>query len=256
MPFRRKAAIYSSRDTSLVQANRGLKDYASLQTSARRHQFTSGGLNGFLVMAAGFYGIVELLAFNRTFTAANDTPPTATQSNNFQSTRIMNGSRVGTYKCVVNLENNDAAAGHYLDIYEVTVSFWDVFIWNSIFPSLCPFVFELGAGPPDIRGQITFKTITATLVVENAIKGFKFLQHFMRKRGTIYIGALGQANNKTQIILNQVPPKCKRANSGMYWGLICHNNSDKNASATINLVATAEYDFLEYPSEERLPYIN
>lgn len=257
MPFQRKAGVYSSRDNSLKFAERDLKDYGPRQSGLRRHQFTSGGLNGFLVMAAGAYGQVELLTFRRTFSgAADDVEPTPTASNNFQTTQVMNGSYISRYRAVINIENSDNTKGTYLDVYEVQVSFWDVFLWNSIFPTQCPYTFDnTGVGPPDTRGFVAPKAITSTLIVENTIKNHKFLQHFIKHRGTIYIGALGQDNNKAQVVIDRVPPKVRRSNNGMHWGLLFHNNSDKNGALGANFVATCEYDFDEIPSSDRIEYL-
>lgn len=258
MPTQRKSGIYSDRNTTLVQADRSIRDYTKQDSGARRHQFTSGGLNGFLVMASGAYGICDLLKFRRTFSGTtDDVPPTATLSNDFQTVEVMNGSRIGRYKAVINIENSDNTKGTYLDVYEVAVSFWDVFLWDLLYPAGCPFTFDnTSVGPPDLRGAVAPKAITGTLVVENTIKGFKFLQHYIKKRGTIYVGALGQENNKAQVIITRVPPKVKRSQTGMYWGLIFHNNSDKNGALGANFVATCEYDFVETPSTNRLPYLN
>lgn len=251
----RKASVYASNQNKLTQANRNLKDYGSLQTGDRRHQFTSGGLNGFLVMASGAYGICELLRFKRTFGGTDDVEPTATASNNFQTTNVMNGSYINKYRAVINIENSDATVGTYLDVYEVAVSFYDVFLWNSFQSGSCPFTFDSTGTSPDTRGEIGTKAITTTLVVENAIKNRKFLQHYIKKRGTIYVGALGQDNNKAQVIVDRVPPKVRRSQTGMYWGLIFHNNSDKNGALGANFVATCEYDFNEIPSANRLPWL-
>lgn len=255
MVFQRKSGLYASNDSKLVQSNSSIKDYGMYSTGAKRHQFTSGGLNGFLVMASGAYGTVDLLKFVRNDGVTDDTPPSATASNNYQSNEMMNGSYCSKFKAVINIENSDATVGTYLDIYEVAVSFWDVYLWNAIYPTACPYTFSTSTGPPDIRGRVNLKAVTATLVVENVIKNHKFLQHYIKKKGTIYVGPLGQSNNKAQIVIDRAHPKCRRSNNGMYWGLIFHNNSDKNGALGANLVATAEYDFLEHPTENRLPYL-
>ncbi len=253
MAYRRRGgAMGSSRTNPQAYASAGQKDYGSLGSGSRRHQVLTKP-TGFVSMATNEYGVIELARFRRTFNpAVADVEPTATQSNNYQSLAVMNGSLINRYKCVINIENNANDKGFYLDIYEIQLSFWDGFIWENIFPTRCPVTFEQAA--PE-SGQITFKAITAALVFENDIKGFKFLQHFMRRKGTIYLGPLGQENAKAQLVMTRVPSKVRRANNGMFWGLILHNSTDKNGGLLAGFTCSAEYDFNEIPTNNRLPYI-
>jgi len=95
------------------------------------------------------------------------------------------------------------------------------------------------------------------LITENTIKNYKFLQHYIKKRGTVFVtNEDGGNGGEVTININRVPPKCRRSQTGMYWGLFFHNNSDKNGSETLNLDATIEESFEEIPSDNRLPYID
>ncbi len=245
---RRKASIYASQVTQ--SSSKSQKDYGSLHTGELRHQFVSGAVGGPLI-APSEYAYFTLCRFRRSFTGVADTPATPTQSNNYQTPDVMNGSRITRFKAVINVENI-GAQGIYLDIYEVTASFWDVYLWNALFVGSCPLIFQTAAIN---AGEVFGKVIAPTLILENQIKGFKFLQHHIRKKGTIYVGPTGQDNSKAALTMSKIPAKCRRANSGMWWGMFLTNDSIKNAAGTANLTLSCEYDFLEQPSENRIPYL-
>lgn len=236
--------------------SRGQRDYLSQQSGSRRHEFSATATGTPLTLTAGLYFFFELLKFRRTFTAGDDVPPTATASNNFQTPQVFNGSKIINFQATIRIKNRGAVGG-YLDVYQITASFYDILIWDTLFTSTCPLTFNnAGVGPPDKQGEIGTKAITTTLILDNAIKNSKFTQHYMKKMGTIFItNEDGGNGGEVTMNLNRVPSKCRRSQTGMWWGLFFHNHSDLNGAETLVLDATIEESFEEIPSDNRLPFL-
>lgn len=231
------------------------RNYIGTQSAGRRHDYTSIATGTPTTLAPGNYFIHELLKFKRTFSGSvDDTPPSATASNNFQSQSVFNGSKVVNFGAKIKVQNksNDPV---FLDIYEVALSFYDAFIWNAFTATSCPVTFDSTGISPDTRGEVSAKAITATLIAENTIKNFKFLQHYIKKVGTLSLGAEDSATNNAELTVSRVPPKCRRSQTGMYWAYFIHNDSAKNNAATLNIQTHLENSFREIPSEDRLPFI-
>ena len=55
--------------------------------------------------------------------------------------------------------------------------------------------------------------------------------------------------------ITRVPLKCRRSQTGMFWGLFFVNDSEKNLSNTLALDSFMEVSFNEHPSDNRLPYL-
>lgn len=262
MSYRRPGRSSQMRvQSSLSPASRSgssQKQYVSQQTGSKRHQFTAVASGTPGTLTAGLYFNFGLLLFRRSAVGGTDDVPLApTASNNYANPFVFNGGKIVNFNATIRLKNRGAIGG-YLDVYEVAVSFYDVLIWDTLFPTACPLTFDsTTVGPADLRGGIALKTITNTLITENTIKNYKFLQHYIKKRGTVFVtNEDGGNGGEVTININRVPPKCRRSQTGMYWGLFFHNNSDKNGSETLNLDATIEESFEEIPSDNRLPYID
>ncbi len=222
----------------------------------RRHEvsYTPTGTPGALL--PNEYLHTALAQFARSFTAADDGEPTATASNNFQTSQVMNGSRISNMKCVVNIANQSASQGAYVDVYMVACSFWDILVWDTIQTAYCPYTFDsTTTGPPDIRGAITAKAITAAIVLDNIYKSFKFIQRYMKKVGRVYVSASDGGKAEAQLVITDIPAKCRRSQTGMFYGLILHNDSTANNAATLNLDVTVDLSFIEHPTSNRLPFI-
>lgn len=241
-------------------SQRGLKSYVSQQSGSRRHQYTSA-LSTVNTIAAGSYGVVNLLRFQRTFDSAtgDDIPPTATASNNYQSPDVFNGSRISNYSAKLQIKNTSSSKAFTLDVFEVSLSFYDALVWNTVLTSNCPVQFDTTAptDPPyDLRGRVTTKTPAIGLVSNNAFNNFKIIQHYMKYRGPITLGASdGSPTPQVEININRVPRKNRRSNMGNYWGLIILNDSDKNGAGIFSGEATLTASFDELPSDNRLPYV-
>lgn len=111
-------------------------------------------------------------------------------------------------------------------------------------------------GPADLRGLVTFKAHVNTLIVKNTINNKKFLQHYIKHRGTIFVTNEDAGNGgEVTVKINRIPDKCKRSQTGMLWGIFFKNDSQLNGSETLNLDASKNCSFEEVPSENRLPWL-
>lgn len=263
MSYRRPSAPRTSVQSTFRTTSRGTgyqKNYVSQQSGAKRHQFTADVPCGSVppALLAGEYAIVPLLKFKRSATGVVDDVPLApTASNNYQTSNVFNGGKIVNFHATVRIKNR-AAIGGYLDVYQVALSFYDALVWDTLFPTACPVQIDTTTvGPADLRGQVTTKAMTTTLIVENTINNYKFLQHYIKKMGTIFItNEDGGNGGEVTINIDKVPAKCRRSQTGMFWGLFLHNNSDKNGAETLTLDCTVEESFDEIPSDNRLPFID
>lgn len=236
-------------------------NYAGRQTGVRRHEFTAEVENT-NTLGAGNYVTITNLKFARTFSTASpadpDEEPVATLGNNYQTPRVMNGSRVQNFRKKITIRNNqltDAGAGTQktvkYDVYELTLSFWDAFILET---------YEQDAGL--INEIINFEGNDADphfgevdwdpahpLTTNNQFNNSTFLQRYYRHKGQISIEAGGQA----ELNINYLPPKVRRSNSGMFWGILLLNDSIANAGESIVCNVMEETSFEEIPSSERNP---
>ncbi len=116
MPYRRGGRYSSmsvaSPNRQATQANRAQKNYVSQQSGAKRHQYQSLPVNSPLALAAGEYFVHRLARFVRGTTAApDDTPPSPTASNNYQTPSVMNGSKIVNYNTKISIKNRGAVGG-------------------------------------------------------------------------------------------------------------------------------------------------
>lgn len=231
----------------------GRKSYTpNGQSLVWRHEYDSQ-LEGTSI-AAGAYVEVPLLRFSRSFSGTADTPPSPTASNNYQTERVFNGSRVQRFNAVMNIQSfeksspsGDAAQDFQLDLYAMVTSFYDAYVFNGLFPTLCPVDFDTSSTN---EGEVDFKSVPITLTT-NGYKNYKFVQHYMKYLGRIVIPQGGNAN----ININKIPSKCIRSQTGMFWGLMVHNPSQLNSGNAFQGAVQLSSSFEEIPSDERLPWL-
>ncbi len=254
MPYRfpgakRSGSFRRNALTSLA----GQRDYGTQQTGNWRHEFNSQ-LEGTSINT-GEYVEVPLLRFARSFSGVADTPPTPTASNNYQTARVFNGSKIVGFNAKLNIRSNEgvpvaggtAIQTFYFDIYEIATSFFDAHTWNGLASTLCPVDFDTSATD---EGEVDFKSTPISLT-DNTQKNSKFSQHYMRKIARVQV----EPGKAVTLNINRIPAKCRRANSGMFWGLIIHNENNINDSNQFDGTVWYETCFLEIPSEHRLPWI-
>lgn len=253
--YRKSSIKYSGSNVGRSNYSRS-KGYVSESSGLRRHEITSVLQGTPAAILPNEYIFTYLLQFKRAFGAADDSEPTATASNNYQTWAVMNGSKVGNFTAKIDIANQSASQPAYLDVYTVAVSFYDVLVWNTILPTQCPFTFDsTTTGPPNLQGAVSAKAVSATLITENGYKNYKIVQHYMKKVGTIYMSPSDGGKSNAQIVIDRVPAKCKRSQTGMLFAVILHNPTTKNNAATLNVDATLDLSFNEYPSSNRLPFI-
>lgn len=248
MPYRGKSRRYSGTGNyAPITTGKPLRNYGSAQTTTQRHQF-QGALATFSSIAAGEYAPMTLCKFNRN----NGTPLSATASNNYQSANVYNGGKIINFKADLYAKSLSSSTTFKIDVYAVALSFYDALVWNTVQPTACPFTFSTTAGD---EGEIDTKTISATLVAPNTINNYKFVQHYIKKIGSLILAPTDGEGTTATMQLRSLPPKCRRANLGMYYGLIFHNDASTNASGVFT--GTLEYNisFDVIPSEDVLPYL-
>lgn len=240
------------------------KTYASEQTGIRRHQLIQNvkgpvASSDASSLAPQEYAVIDLLRFQRTFDigTTDDVAPTPTASNNYQSNAVFNGSAIRKFNAKIKIKSNSSSQTQYYDVYEMAMSFYDVLVWNTISVGTSLLTFDTTAGSPgNNKGAVLSKTPTSSLLSANTVKNFKFIQHYLKFKGTITISA-NDANRPTaEININQLPAKVRRSQTGMYYGIVLHNDTIKNDGSTITQTITSDISFEEIPSDHRLPYID
>lgn len=235
-------------------------NYGSLESGLRRHEFQAPAFPvpaGFPALAPGEYFGHILAGFRRTFSGAtSDVPPTATASNNFQSTRVMNGSRIENFRAKITIKNRSNIGG-WLGVYRVALSFYDALIWDTLISTSCPVTFDsTGVGPPDTRGRVDTKAVSTTLITKNNWRNYKTVQHYMEYLGDIQLTPEDSDKGLVEIEITDIPPKCRRSNTGMFYAYFFHNSSDMNGAETLQITSSVDVSFDEIPAEDRLPYVN
>ena len=125
MPSPRKSSIFSTnRQSTSAQGLTYQKNYASQQSGTKRHQFQWASAD-FASITAGKYAPITLLKFVRNDGVTDDTPPSATASNNYQSNEVMNGSKVVNFRTKIDMKSLSSTKAFSIDVYEITCSFWE-----------------------------------------------------------------------------------------------------------------------------------
>lgn len=211
----------------------------------RRHQYNAEGA---ATLALDDYFHIPLLRFDR------DAFPAPTASNNYQTPDATNGSRVSDFLASIKIKTVLAVPA-LLDVYEIATSFFDVMVWNTVQPTACPVTFSTAAGA---EGEINQKAMVGTLINSNTIANFRFVQHYIKHKGTLEFGVSGSDQDIQEIVANEIPPQCIRSNLGMSWSLYFKFSSLKNnAAATFPYKFAMESNFMESPmtDTEQLPYL-
>lgn len=247
MAYRRPGYSIRGNTQRNTTTNRGLKNYALQQTSTERHQL-QGALAQFASIASGSYASLTLARFVRN----SGTRPTATASNNFQTTGVFNGGKISNFKCDIYAKSLSASTTFKIDVYAVALSFYDALVWDTVISTSCPVTFSVAAGT---EGEVVAKTPSATLITPNNINNYKFVQHYIKKIGSFVLAPTDSGVTTATMSLRNIPAKCRRANLGMFYGLFFHNDASTNASAAFT--GTMEYNisFDVVPSDTPLPYL-
>lgn len=220
-------------------------------TARWRHQLEKGALypGAGVLINQQIYAAIELLGFERAFSAGADSPPTPiANTTNFQSTRVFNGSRVENYSAKINLRNETPDTPVYLDVYMSAISFYEGLVWTTVWNSACPVTFVNTLGGTN-GGEVALKTPIIGLVDLQTINDSAFIQRFIRPIGTITVPPAG-AGGTAAINVNHVPAKCRRSNTGMHWAIYFANDALKNQGDKAVRI-TADISFDEIPGAAR-----
>jgi len=229
-------------------------NYGVEQTAVRRHDFLAGAPDAGtpLTLSGLDYLAIKFFRFRRSFGAGSDDPPTATVGNNYQNGDVFNGSTISDFNCLIRLTNKSNADPLTLTIYKFVFSFWDVLVFNTLNPANSPFTFSQASTN---EGEIDIKAILSSALNENSILNRKFNQHYAQKLGEITLAQEGSGKETVELSFKGVPPKCKRSQSGMFYGICLANDSDKNEGRTVSMDYSYFGHFLEHPSSNRLPWL-
>lgn len=259
MPFsygHRRATIraITGGTPSIAQNSLTNNQYTQSQSSVWRHQYIDATPNQGTpnTISANSYFADALLRNVMTFTASADVPPTPSESNNYPDERVFNGSRIEEFSCVIRLKNNDPVT-RYLDLYEAQLSFLDITDWVSVMGSpAVPFNQVLSGVTAGQAGLNAPASGGVNSVTQSA---YKTHQRYLRKVGTIELGANDSGDNTVTLHYNRVPSKCRRSNYGMIWALFFVNDFLKNGTVSMNVSFTKEVSFIEIPASSRIPFI-
>jgi len=234
-------------------------NYGGGISGLKRHQVVFDNSASFIPLATGAYVGITMLQFIRTRPGGivNDQEPVPTASNNFQTTSVMNGSRIENYMSKQTFKSTTGQGVITLDVYESALSYYDALVWNTLFPTACPVVMDTTTvAPADVRGQVTQKAMVASQVDADNHDNFKFVQKYLKYKGSLTLTGLGGDASIVELIADRVPPQCRRSQTGMHWALWFKNDGKKNNGLGITLgSATNEVSFEEFPSDRRLPFI-
>lgn len=218
-----------------------------------RHQLAQGATypGAGVLIPVQSYAHLDLARFERSFGGAiKDNPPTpVTGTNNYQSTRVYNGSRIGNMNVKVTMKNESGGTTPvYVDVYMLALSFEDALIWDALYTTACPVSYD-GTFSGINAGRVAFKAIALGLVDRQTINDSNFVKRFIRHMGTVVVPPENDGG-VAELILNDIPPKCKRANPGMFYGLCFANDGLKNnGDKSVRIVADIGFD--EYPTSNR-----
>ncbi len=225
------------------------RNYVSQASGTRRHELTIGFNQGDIPL--GDYVTQVLCRFKRSFDTGDDDPPTPTQSNNYQSTTVFNGSKILDYECKIKIMNQSGGSGTYLDVYLLTASFSDAVWHNTILGSSA--LYSMQTTPSNEAGDTNFIS-PHPVFTENFYKGSKTMQRTVKQLGTVFVTSEDGGTPQAEFTLRGLPPQVRRSQTGMFYGLLFHYSGDKNTAVTTDLNMTAEIKFKEQPSDNRLPF--
>lgn len=229
-----------------------LQRFSTPTSSVRRHQFQSGATypGAGVLITQQVYAYIELLKFERTFTAAADTPDTPiANTSNYPTPKVFNGSKIQNFSANILLRNETPNTPVYLDVYMDTLSFYDALVWNTIYSAACP----VGSGNFTLGsingGEVTMKAPVVGLVDDQTINDSKFLQHYIKPIGTIVVPPI-DSGGVAEVNLTMIPDKCRRSQTGMHWAIYFANDALKNQGDK-SVRITADINFDEIPSSAR-----
>ncbi len=255
MSFRKSRVYTQGLSTSSRGQNRQIGNYQSARTGIRRHEYeiAAPDIGSHISLVVNDYWITTLAQFERSFDATADGLPTATDGNNFQTKLVMNGSRIGNMNSTIRLKNKSSSQPATLTVYEIALSWYDANTFDTLDGTNSPF--SLATAAVGAQGDVTLKTTNITRFTENIVKQSMFREHFLRKIGSITLGNTDQASSTADLTIRQIPRKCRKSQTGMYFGYAFVNDSAKNGGLILDFEYSLENNFDEFPSDNRVPWL-
>ena len=166
----------------------------------------------------------------------------------------MNGSNIYNHQTSIKIQN-EGAQPHYLNVYSVAFSFSDVHYASALMGNKFPYTMTTVDNTPDNRGQI-LETPAGSSAFEDTIwRNFMTLQRYIKKIGTINLGTHDSGDRGVaELNFTGVPPKCRKSQTGMFYGYLINNDTILNNGEAFNGNIIQQTNFDERPSENRLPY--
>ena len=130
-------------------------------------------------------------------------------------------------------------------------SFSDALWGDSVYKTSYPL--EMVTDIPNVEGEVAEKS-PHIVWTENIYKSKKGVQMTIKHLGTIYVSSEDGGTPSAQFNIRGAPSKCRRSQTGMFYGLLFHYGSDKNSAATATLDASIDIKFDEVPTSNRLPF--
>lgn len=255
MPYSKRSSTRYSSFPANVNVTPGPQhvrsNYKSEQTAVRRHEFISK-IPGLRPIDLGDFAQLVLCRFKRSFGAGADDPPTPTASNNYQSTSVFNGSAIRGFTADIKLSNVSSGDTIYIDVYSLVYSFSDSIYQDAVYDTSCPVFFDTSG--IDVNGETKFKVAPITWT-ENNFNNFKGLQRNIRLLGTVALTSEDGGSPNAEFTIRGLPAKCRRSQTGMFYGLMFHYGASKNTEATQNIESSVAIKFEEIPSSERVPFV-
>ena len=117
----------------------------------------------------------------------------------------------------------------------------------------CPIEYQGSGTAIDVQGQVGFKS-THVIWTENTYKNFKGLQRHISLLGTVALTSEDGGAPHAEFTIRGLPPKCRRSQTGMFYGLMYHYSSTKNTTAVADIQISVDTKFNEIPADNRIPF--
>ena len=162
----------------------------------------------------------------------------------------MNGSNIYNFSSTIKIQN-EGAQPHFLNVYETSLSFSDCIYMETVYPQTFPY--NMTTSGVD-AGRVGAKT-PDSVFTDTIWRNFVGLQRHIKKLGTINIGTHDAGDRGiAELNFTGIPAKCRKSQTGMFYGWLLSNDTVLNSAAAFNGTITQQFNFDEVPSSNRIPY--
>lgn len=238
---------------SLFNTRRSGNNFRKEGTGIRRHNINLNIASGATAINADEFLTANGCLFKRSFHATDpDVEPVPTNSNNYVDHDVMNGSNIYNHQTTIKIQN-EGAQPHFLNVYETSLAFADTVYAKAVYDTFFPYDFP-ASGSSNNAG-IVLPDAPSAFFNDTIWRNFMGIQRHIKKLGTINIGTHDAGDRGiAELNFTGIPPKCRKSQTGMYYGWILQNDSVLNGSTAFNGNITQQTNFDEVPSSNRIPY--